>query len=190
MHEFAAVQSQTELPKHIEQVRYLVGERWGLVLRPYISKNQTEEEVPFRKAGSYVITGGLGGIGFTLANFLAKNYQAKLVLIGRSSLTTKQQAQVQDLERLGSEAIYQQAEVTQKEDVQALVVAAKQKFGEINGVIHGAGVLRDGLIMNKSLDEIQAAVDPKLYGTLWLDEFTKHEHLDFFALFSSLASVY
>ena len=65
----------------------------------------------------------------------------------------------------------------------------KSRFGEINGIIHAAGVLKDSLIRNKTPEEMSAVFAPKVYGTLHLDEVTKNEELDFFVTFSSLAAV-
>ncbi|MCY9109396.1 SDR family NAD(P)-dependent oxidoreductase [Bacillus atrophaeus] len=191
--EFAALNSQLEAPKHIDHVRYQSGERWALVMRPQKLINQTEREpkgVSFRKKGTYVITGGLGGVGLTVANYLVTKFQAKLVLTGRSAITIEQQSYLHKWEMLGSEVIYHQADISKKEDVNALLAAAKERFGNIHGIIHSAGVLHDGLIINKSLESMKNVFAAKVYGTWWLDEVTRDESLDFFVLFSSLASIF
>src|SRR5262249_27060322 len=66
---------------------------------------------------------------------------------------------------------------------------SKSRFGQINGIIHSAGVIRDSLVRNKTPEEMSAVFAPKVFGTLRLDEATKDEHLDFFVTFSSLAAV-
>ena len=58
-----------------------------------------------------------------------------------------------------------------------------QRYGSINGIIHAAGILRDSFLVNKSLSDFTDVLNPKVYGTIWLDELTKDEDLDFFVLF-------
>ena len=66
---------------------------------------------------------------------------------------------------------------------------SRSRFGEINGIIHAAGVIRDSFVRNKTPEEMSAVFAPKVYGTLHLDERPKTRRLDFFVTFSSLAAV-
>jgi acyl transferase domain-containing protein/acyl carrier protein len=142
-----------------------------------------------REKGVYLITGGAGGLGLIFAEFLAKEYQARLVLTGRSELSAELEARLDELRKSGAEALYLPADVSNYEDVRKLVDESKSRFGEINGIIHSAGVLRDSFVRNKTPEEMSAVFAPKVSGTLHLDEVTKDEHLDFFVTFSSLAAV-
>lgn len=145
--------------------------------------------VSIREKGVYVITGGAGGLGLIFAQFLAKQYKAKLVLIGRSTLTPEGEAKLEELRSLGSEVCYVSADISNSESVRKVVLESTASFGEINGIIHAAGVLRDSLIRNKTSEEMSAVFAPKVYGTLHLDDLTKDRNLDFFVTFSSLAAV-
>jgi polyketide synthase PksN len=145
--------------------------------------------VGIREKGVYLITGGAGGLGFIFAEFLAKESKARLVLTGRSELSVEQEARLDDLRKSGAEALYLPADVSNYEDVKKLVEESKARFGEINGIIHSAGVIRDSYIRNKTPEEMSAVFAPKVSGTLNLDEVTKDEQLDFFVTFSSLAAV-
>jgi polyketide synthase PksN len=69
------------------------------------------------------------------------------------------------------------------------VSAARARFGSINGVLHAAGLLRDAFIPKKTISEWRSVLNPKIHGTINLDEATAAESLDFFVLFSSLSSV-
>ena len=142
-----------------------------------------------RENGVYLITGGAGGLGLLFAQFLAKNYKAKLVLTGRSRLSAEREAKLEEIRKSGGEALYLPADVSNYEDVKNLVSECKSRFGAIHGIIHSAGVIRDSLIRNKTLDEMSAVFAPKVYGTLHLDEVTKDEALEFFVTFSSLSAV-
>ncbi|MEW6381937.1 MAG: alpha/beta fold hydrolase [bacterium] len=151
----------------------------------------TRDHTPtlLREHGVYVITGGLGGLGLIFARYLARQVKAKLVLAGRSDLSARGQDKITGLESLGTEVVYVKADITSKERVQELIAKARQRFGRIHGVIHSAGVVRDALLSKKAPEDMEQVLAPKVYGTLYLDEATRDERLDFFILFSSLAAV-
>jgi polyketide synthase PksN len=147
------------------------------------------EGVGIRENGTYLITGGAGGLGLIFAEFLAKEHKARVVLTGRSALSAEREAKLEALRVGGAEVLYVAADVSSYDDVRKLIDESKSRFGAIHGVVHAAGVLRDSLIRNKTADEMTAVFAPKVYGTLHLDELTKDEGLDFFVTFSSLAAV-
>lgn len=145
--------------------------------------------MPIREKGVYLITGGAGGLGLIFAEFLTKDWKARVVLSGRSKLSVEREARLEQMRKQGAEVLYLAADVSNSEDVESLIHQSKSRFGEIHGIIHAAGVLRDSLIRNKTLEEMSAVLAPKVWGTLNLDEATKNEALDFFVMFSSLAAV-
>ena len=75
------------------------------------------------------------------------------------------------------------------EGASQVVYEAKQRYGALNGVIHAAGELRDGLIWNKSQEDFAAVLRPKVRGVEALDAATSQEPLDYFILFSSTAGL-
>lgn len=161
----------------------------------------------FREKGVYFITGGLGGLGLLMADYLAKRYRARLVLIGRTPLpdrndwdmwlrkygaddrTSRRIARVRELEAAGAEVITAGADVTDMEGMREAVEAARAKWGAVNGVIHTAGVVNDNLIQLKSLADCEDVFAPKIHGTAVLEEMFKDQDLDFMVLFSSTSSV-
>lgn len=142
-----------------------------------------------KEGGVYLITGGAGGLGLLFAEFLISTCKAKLLLTGRSDISAELEDKMNAWRRQGADAIYISADVSRPDDAHHLVDAAKARFGQINGVIHSAGVLRDSYIRNKTLEDMQAVCAPKVLGTFYLDEATRDEDLDFFVTFSSLAAV-
>ncbi|MEO7324485.1 MAG: SDR family NAD(P)-dependent oxidoreductase [Dokdonella sp.] len=142
-----------------------------------------------RERGVYLITGGVGGLGLIFAEFLARRYQARLLLTGRSPLSAERQAQLDKLRAHGAEVVYIEADVSSDADVQRLVAEGKRHFGELNGVIHSAGVLRDSYVRNKTREDFDAVLAPKVFGAVYLDEATRAEPLDFFVMFSSMAAI-
>lgn len=143
-----------------------------------------------KKKGVYLITGGAGGLGLIFARFLAEHYQARLILTGRSALNIEQTLVISELEQLGSEVMYARVDVTKRADLGNLLDDIKSRFGALHGIIHSAGVLRDAFILKKTTEDVADVLAPKIYGSLYLDEITQSEPLDFFVLFSSIASVF
>jgi polyketide synthase PksN len=171
-------------------VRYRGEERFIKKLRTFNLEEPAEcSPVNIREKGVYLITGGAGGLGLIFAEFLAREHRAKLILTGRSQLSQEQEARLNELGSTGAEVLYVRADVSSREDVTKLISEAKTRFGQINGVIHAAGVLRDSFVRNKKPEEMAAVFTPKIYGTLHLDEATQNENLDFFVMFSSVAAV-
>jgi acyl transferase domain-containing protein/thioesterase domain-containing protein len=166
---------------------------------------QNAAEVGFRRGHTYLITGGLGGIGLTLAAELAQSYKARLVLVGRTPLPARQDWQsfldrhpndalsgklraVLDLEAKGAEVLVAAADVTNVERMREVLTEAEARFGQVHGVIHAAGVLRDQPILGKPQGDIDAVFAPKVYGTMVLLEALGERPLDFLLLFSSTSA--
>ncbi|CAM2010376.1 aminotransferase class I/II-fold pyridoxal phosphate-dependent enzyme [Acanthopleuribacter pedis] len=156
-----------------------------------------------RVGGTYLVTGGLGGLGLTTASWLADQGARTLVLVGRSPLPPEQQwselepdhkhkqavAVINRLRGRGITVLPMSADITNADAVKALVDQVYRKVGEINGIVHAAGVLRDGLIRGKSVEDFLAVLSAKVQGTWLLDQATAELDLDFFLLFSSLSSL-
>ncbi len=167
-------------------IRYSHQKRFIQTARPF--KIEPKRPLALRRNGVYLITGGLGEIGLIVAKYLAENHQAKLVLAGRSSLSNANSELFEQVKSLGAEAEYVQADISKQDDVRQLIHTAKQHFGSINGIFHCAGINQDSLIIKKSLPDLAKVVAPKVKGTFYLDLYTRDEPLDYFVLFSSIAS--
>lgn len=145
-------------------------------------------KVGIKKNGVYIITGGARGIGKVIAMHLARKERVNLVLCGRS-VQPRNTTLLEEIKALGSDAIYIKADVSFKDDVERLVNEARRKYGRIDGVIHCAGVIRDSLIVNKTMDDFKAVLTPKINGTVYLDMATRRDRPDLFILFSSIVAV-
>jgi NAD(P)-dependent dehydrogenase (short-subunit alcohol dehydrogenase family)/acyl carrier protein len=160
-----------------------------------------------RERGVYLITGGLGGIGLALAEWLAQTVQARLLLIGRSGLPerdawdtwiaehgdedpiSRRVRKVRALEASGAEVVVVQADVTDPVAIGAAVAQARARFGGINGAIHAAGVAGGGIIPLKTRSMAERVLAPKALGTIVLDAALADEPLDFLVLCSSFNSI-
>jgi acyl transferase domain-containing protein/acyl carrier protein len=142
-----------------------------------------------RDGGAYVITGGLGGIGYAVAEHLAKKHRAKLVLLGRGATKARAGAKINALLDAGAEVEVIQADVTNATQMKSAFAKARDRFGAINGVFHAAGTLGDSLMPLKTREDAERVLAPKVQGTLALDAAIGDAPLDLFVLFSSVSSI-
>ncbi len=142
-----------------------------------------------KQNGVYLISGGLGGLGRLLSEYLVERVQARLVLIGRSEPTEEGQLWLNILENKGTDILYLGADITRYSDTKGALKKGREHFGSIDGVFHCAGVIEDEFILNKSIDSTARVLASKVYGTLNLDLATVDLPLDFFIMYSSLASI-
>jgi phthiocerol/phenolphthiocerol synthesis type-I polyketide synthase E len=158
---------------------------------------------PLRERGVYWITGGLGAVGRALALHLARRVRARLVLGGRTPLperaTWAERAAdasdpagriVRDLlaiEAAGGEVLVTRADVAEALQVRAALREIEGRFGALHGVIHAAGVARDGLLRAKTPAQVREVLRPKWTGARCLLTALGERPLDFVALMGSLA---
>jgi polyketide synthase PksN len=172
-------------------VRYENGRRQALrfVETPRAIEERKEGR-EFRPGGTYLITGGAGGLGLVFAREIAMQaHGVRIVLAGRSPLGEAKLDQLDEIRLSGATVEYRQADVGERDEVERLVEEIEGQFGTLNGVIHAAGVLQDSLLINKTKDEAKSVLRAKVAGLLHLDEATRNMPVDFFVLFSSVASV-
>ena len=168
------------------EIRYQQGERRIEKLVEVQTRKQPEP-VKLRERGVYLITGGMGGLGRIFGEYMAGLTGGTLVLTGRSERKADWERQLEKLRAKGATVEYIKADLAKPEAVRELIGAIKSRYGPINGVIHSAGITRDGLVLKKNTSDIEEVLAPKVYGTVYLDEFSKEEPLDFFVLFSSVS---
>ncbi|ACL75340.1 type I polyketide synthase [Ruminiclostridium cellulolyticum] len=191
-----------------DTIAYREGKRWRQDFEEIeIGENNIQQIPRLKEKGVYLITGGLGGIGLVLAQYLAEETQAKLILTGRSVFPEKSEwdrwlsshdendeinkkiCLLKTLEAAGAEVVVARADSADKVQMQELIASIRQRFGGINGVIHTAGVPGGGIIQMRSADKMEAVLAPKVKGTLVLEEVLKGENLDFLVLCSSTLAI-
>ncbi|CAM2066017.1 Amino acid adenylation domain-containing protein [Sulfidibacter corallicola] len=156
-----------------------------------------------RHGGTYLITGGLGGIGLALAHHLFQSHKAKLVLLRRSPFPARDEwadwlshhphddatsqvvRQLMALEQAGAEIMTASADISDLTQMRGVVQTARRRFGAIHGVFHAAGMFNKKLIRDLTAADIQKTMGPKMFGTLVLDSIFRDAELDFMVLFSS-----
>ncbi|MEU9558233.1 SDR family NAD(P)-dependent oxidoreductase [Streptomyces fumanus] len=139
--------------------------------------------------GTYVITGGLGGLGLASARWLAGHGAAHLVLIGRRGIATDEARRaVTELEERGVEVRVERADVVDRRRIREVLDLVRATMPPIKGVFHTAADFDDALLSDLDADRLITATGPKADGAWNLHLETRADHLDHFVLFSSFAS--
>ncbi|NOU17184.1 MAG: SDR family NAD(P)-dependent oxidoreductase [Bacteroidales bacterium] len=169
--------------KYEQETRYVL--RWK-----EIETSQDEPKIVFKDQGSYLITGGLGSLGILLAKeILQQTKKARVILTDRSELTSKKQSFLGQLSTETDRVVYKQLDICDLNQVQQLIASVNKEHKSLNGIIHCAGMVSDNFIIKKTSTEFRQVLEPKVLGTYNLDQASQNIDLDFFVLFSSVASV-
>jgi acyl transferase domain-containing protein/thioesterase domain-containing protein len=186
-------------------VAYRKNQRW---VKTFVRSRGPENQpsIALRDRGVYLITGGLGGIGLALAESLTKSVRARLVLLGRSGLPSRESwdhwlsshgdrdpiarqiRKIRAIENDGSEVMIAAGDVCDSDAMQRIADQIHAHFGGINGIIHAAGVLNDGPLLQKDRASAARVLAPKVRGTLVLESAYLRDPIDFQILMSSVSS--
>jgi acyl transferase domain-containing protein len=167
---------------------------------------QSLSTLPLRVGATYLITGGLGGIGLMIAEYLAREWRAQLVLIGRSAVPPEAEwpralvdpavpptqrdllARLHALRTDGAAILVETADVSQEGQLAEAIGRARVQFGRLHGVVHAAGVADGALITRQRREAIETVLAPKITGTRLLAKLLRDERLDFLVLCSALSA--
>jgi acyl transferase domain-containing protein/NADPH:quinone reductase-like Zn-dependent oxidoreductase/short-subunit dehydrogenase/acyl carrier protein len=139
--------------------------------------------------GSYLITGGLAGFGLETARWLVSKGAKSLILVSRSGATTQtaQQA-IAEFQVQGVQVAAYACDITDKAALAQVLQTAEQTLPTLNGIIHAATVLDDGIIRKLDAERFQTVLAPKMLGAWHLHELTQAKLLQFFVLYSSVTT--
>ena len=172
------------------RVRHVGGLREVLRYRPL---QAVAAAVPWKDDGVYLVTGGAGGLGLLLTrDIFASVDRARVILVGRSKLAAARAAALEDIRQASPDCTleYRRLDVTDANATRECVQGIVERFGGLDGVVHGAGIIKDGWIANKSAEEFGAVLGPKVAGLLNLDDATRDLALDFLIVFSSMTAAF
>ncbi|MFL6128579.1 MAG: SDR family NAD(P)-dependent oxidoreductase [Mycobacteriales bacterium] len=160
-----------------------------------------------RDRGRYLVTGGLGGVGITLAEDLATRHRARLVLLSRTGLPDRAEwdgyvavhgtadrtgraiAAIRRIEAAGAEVLAVAADVTDPAALQHVRAEVEARFGGLDGIVHAAGLPGGGMAEVRQRDAAVAVLAPKLAGTLALQQAFGDLALDAVVLCSSVTAL-
>ena len=138
---------------------------------------------------TYLITGGLGDLGLLVAEWLVAQGASHLALLGRSTPSDAAQLAINKLEEAGTAVFIAQADVSQAKQLEHALQDMAQSMPPLQGVIHAAGILDDGILLHQDWGRFERVFAPKVQGAWQLHTLTRHLPLDFFVMFSSTASL-
>jgi acyl transferase domain-containing protein/thioesterase domain-containing protein len=189
-----------------DTVAFRDGQRFVETLEP-MSLNSCAPDHRLQPGGVYLITGGLGGIGLVVAEHLAREFKAHLLLVSRSTIAPEVEwealasdpllgeekrtllGRLLEIRRAAGRLHIVQADVTSLEQMRSVVSLANLHYGKIDGVFHAAGVLDDGPLMLKTAERSARVFEAKVRGTLTLEAALGDLPLRCFVLFSSISSI-
>jgi phthiocerol/phenolphthiocerol synthesis type-I polyketide synthase C len=188
------------LPRYVFPISDVVGAFRYLAQRKNIGKvvvslqdgvTQPASETPITLCSdaTYLITGGLGSLGLLVAQWLVQQGARYLMLTGRRDAPDEASAAIEEMEGAGAQVVVAQADVTRVDQVASVLACIDSAMPPLRGIIHAAGVLDDGLLLNLDRERLAAVMAPKVEGAWNLHALTLDRPLDFFVLFSSVASV-
>lgn len=175
-------------------VAHRAGRRWIRGFEPMAKTDAENFGSVLRQHGVYLITGGLGDVGMVISRYLAEKYQARLLLVGRSAVRAgdpKADA-IARLQEAGAEVRYVQADVGDTAAMRAAIEQAHRQFGTLHGVIHGAGIVSEGIhleIRDTNPDTCASHFRAKAAGVRALAAALEGRSIDFCLLLSSLSSI-
>ncbi len=136
-----------------------------------------------------LITGGLGSLGLLVAEALVQQGTRHLALVGRSEPTPDACQRIAALREAGATVLVARADVAQAQQVAAVLEQIEAQMPPLRGIIHLAGLLADSTLLQMDRARLFEALAPKVFGAWHLHTLTQQTDLDFFVLFSSVASV-
>ena len=142
-----------------------------------------------RTGRTYLVTGGLGGIGCVVAEWLADRGAGAIVLNGRRAPDLEAEQAIASLRSRGVAVEVELADVTDAAALDAMLARMDRKLPPLGGVVHSVGVLSDAALGNQTWERFETVLWPKMLGAWHLHRATMDRDLDLFVLFSSIAGV-
>jgi len=179
------------------------GSRWIPLFETLPPLFRVKKPFPF-KQGTCLISGGLGGIAYSLGKYLSESAGMKLILIGRTALPPRSEwkhycekepenslsdkiKRLQELEKLSPKVLYFEGDITDPNGMRKIIDIAEKQVGRISGIIHAAGTADGALIQRGKPQNSYEVLCPKVEGALTLHQLFKNQPLDFFVMMSSLS---
>jgi NAD(P)-dependent dehydrogenase (short-subunit alcohol dehydrogenase family) len=174
---------------HEDQIAIRSGQRYVARLTRQQTTLAQHAPLTLHADGTYLITGGLGGLGLQVAQWLAQQGARHIALMGRSGANSQAAEPLQALERCGARVVVLRGDVSRAEDVERALADIRRDMPPLRGVIHAAGVLDDGTLLRLDWEAFARVLAPKVQGAWNLHTATRDVPLDMFILFSSVMAL-
>jgi malonyl CoA-acyl carrier protein transacylase/NAD(P)-dependent dehydrogenase (short-subunit alcohol dehydrogenase family)/acyl carrier protein len=199
-----AILAQAATPDGEDQCAFRAAVRFVPRLVPQAPADIVRNPFVCAADGCYLITGGLGGMGLHIAQWLARQGARKLVLLGRTPLAPRSEwemvergsrafeqiASIREIEGIGAAVKTVAIDIANQRDVERLLKSLDtEEWLPIYGVVHTAAVTDDRLVPNLDIQGLKAAFRPKILGTLTLEHCLVDQPLQFFVCCSSVGAL-
>ncbi|MCP4176265.1 MAG: amino acid adenylation domain-containing protein [bacterium] len=188
-----------------QHVAYRFNKRW-IPTFSSIELNESSSNIKLKNKGVYFVPGGFGGLGQTFARYLTSEFDAKVILSGRTSLPPREEWNkyleksdndklhaiirgLIEIEEAGGELLLIQADVSDYSGMEKAVSQIEKEFGYIDGIIYTAGIADGRLIKLRDKEDINEVLRSKVHGSLIIKEIFKDKNLDFVLFCSSISSL-
>lgn len=190
-------------------IAYRYKERWVQSFEVLPENEKTASTIKIVENGTYLITGGFGGMGFTIAKDLVNQYKANVLLVHRSKFPERNEwndwllnnekedptsiriREILEMEKTGGQVDLYQVDVAEEDEVQNLTIRIKEKYPKLDGLIWAAGEIdAGGIILNREKENFTKYTASKVQSLLLFEKYLGFESLDFIALFSSIGNVF
>jgi len=147
------------------------------------------EPATLRQDATYLITGGLGGLGLTVARWMVGRGARHLVVLGRSAPGEEAQAVLAELTAAGATIKAARADVADRGQLAGVLTDIATTMPPLAGVIHAAVGLEDRMLLELDAGRFHRVLAPKMHGAWNLHVLTEDKPLDFFVMYSSAAAL-
>jgi acyl transferase domain-containing protein/acyl carrier protein len=154
-----------------------------------LAESQSSLPALFRPDSTYLITGGLGGVGLRTAQWMIEQEARHLVLMGRRGASDEMEAKLQAMRERGAAITVIKGDVAREDHLAAALTRIRDTLPPLRGIFHCAVVLDDSILVQLDRERILGVMPPKIDGAWNLHRMTLAEPLDYFVLFSSAASL-
>jgi acyl transferase domain-containing protein/acyl carrier protein len=181
-----AISQEITAQSQEDRITYRDGQRY--VPRLQTIQTTIPTKLTLKSEASYLITGGLGSLGLRVARWLIDLGARHLILTSRRKPSPTTQKEIANLEKLGAKVTVTQADVANQTEMKTVLEEIPLSL-PLAGIIHAAGVLDDGILIQQNWQRCHRVLSPKVSGTWNLHYLSQKLPLDFFVCFSSVASL-
>src|SRR5438067_1059336 len=140
------------------------------------------------QSGTFLITGGLGTLGLSVARWMVEQGARHLVLVGRRGPSSSAASAIKAIEERGASIVVARADVSREPDLAGVLEQVERSGSPLRGIVHAAGVVDDGILLQHDVERFRSVMASKVQGAWNLHTLTAGTPLDFFVMFSSVAS--
>ncbi len=138
---------------------------------------------------SYLVSGGLGSLGMFTVEWLVQKGARHLILLGRNAPKPDVEKRLEKIREHGVNVLVKPVDVSDEDALRNVLHSIQGEVPILKGIIHAAGVIDDGVLIHQDWQRFQKVLLPKGVGAWNLHTLTVHLDLDFFVMFSSIASL-